>query len=461
LLNLGRHSLPEAEWPLLTKRIEEILRGQERLFAANPEIERLATHYAATLLRKYETEYAEPEEKYYEAVDLDSISSLRLRTIGAEYVSLSYLRKLGLDQCLSDRGLSERELHVVSLLIVGRLVSPGSERHTHLWAQKVSGLDELLNTDFSRLSKNTLYKVGIKILENKEAIEDHLRHRERDLFSLDEKIILYDLTNTFLEGQAARNPRAKFGRSKEKRCDARLLTLGLVIDGNGFPKTSKVFAGNQSEPKTLLEMIRALSGADCCQLEASAAGKSTPSDGLKGPSLAAARAAESEKTTVVIDAGIATEENLKALQRHYHYICVSRKKMEPPQSDDVIIIKQDQKNKVEAQRMSRHGEVFLYCKSELKQKKEKAIQSRFQQLFEDNLDQIAGSIHKKAATKNYQKVCERIGRLREKYARIAQFYRITVEEKMVWRIELPGSISRMNPMRSFLAAITCVPIEPT
>jgi len=146
-------------------------------------------------------------------------------------------------------------------------------------------------------------------LENKQVIEKHLRDRERDLFALEEKIILYDLTNTFFEGQALGNPKAKFGRSKDKRSDCRLLTLGLIIDGRGFPKVSKVFAGNQSEPTTLLEMINALREAD-----------PTWPNRLPG-----------DKPTVVIDAGLATEENLKELKSDYHYICVSRKRLSPPE----------------------------------------------------------------------------------------------------------------------------------
>ena len=407
LLNLGKLSLPQAQWPLLAKRIEEIVRGQEGLFPADPEIERLATQYAQKLLIKYEAEYSESDEKQYESVDVDSLTNLRFRTIGAEYVSLSYLKELQLDRCFSECGFSSRELEVASLLIIGRMVSAGSERHTHWWGQNISALDELLGTDFSNLSLNTLYKTTDRILENKQVIEKHLRDRERDLFALEEKIILYDLTNTFFEGQALSNPKAKFGRSKDKRSDCRLLTLGLIIDGRGFPKVSRVFAGNQSEPTTLLEMINALREAD-----------PTWSNRLPG-----------DKPTVVIDAGLATEENLKELKSDYHYICVSRKRLSPPESDDFILIKDDKKNKLEAQYLTHNGEVFLYCKSQLKGKKENAIQHRLEQLFEDNLNHLAQSIHRKGCTKNYQKVCERIGRLKEKYSKIAQFYNISVEQK--------------------------------
>ncbi|MCK4816491.1 transposase, partial [bacterium] len=233
LLNPGKLALPEDQWSLLAGRIQEIIRGQKTLFRENPEIERLATQYAQELLRKSEAECGETEGGCYQPVDLDSIGTSRVRTVGAEHVSLAYFRRLGLDTLLSECGFSKRAVQVATLLVISRLVRPGSERHTHRWAQNISALDELLDTDFGHLSLNTLYTVSKKILKAKERIESHLRIRERDLFGLDENIVLYDLTNTFLEGRAAGNPKAKFGRSKEKRSDCRLLTLGLVVDGHG------------------------------------------------------------------------------------------------------------------------------------------------------------------------------------------------------------------------------------
>lgn len=403
LLNLGKLTLPKAQWPVLARRIKEIIGGQKTLLRTNPQIERLASQYAQELIRRSEAQYSPSDQRHYETVDVDSVANSRVRTVGAEHVSLSYFRRLELDRLLGECGFSQRAVQVATLLVIGRLVSPGSERRTHRWAQHISAVDELLGTDFGHLSLNTLYKVSQQMLAAKEVIEKHLRDKERDLFGLQESIILYDLTNTFLEGRAAANPKAKFGKSKERRSDCRLLTLGLVIDGHGFPKVSKVFGGNQSEPKTLLEMINTLREADPHKTGA--------------------------KPTVVIDAGLATEENLQQLKPHYHYICVSRKKMEPPESDDFILITDEKQNRVQAQKVTRHGEVFLYCKSQRKGKKEKAMQSRLEQLFEDQLQHIAESIHKKGCTKKYQKICERIGRLKEKYARIARFYLISVQDK--------------------------------
>nr|WP_221894428.1 hypothetical protein [Bathymodiolus japonicus methanotrophic gill symbiont] len=139
--------------------------------------------------------------------------------------------------------------------IIGRMVSPGSELQTHDWLQNQTGLGELLGHDYGNTSLTRLYTVSDKLLKHQATLEYFLADREQTLFNLNRKIVLYDLTNTYFEGQCARNPKAKFGRSKEKRTDCPLVTLGLVLDGGGFPLSSQVFPGNASEPATLKLML--------------------------------------------------------------------------------------------------------------------------------------------------------------------------------------------------------------
>ncbi len=399
LLSLGRVRLPKEKWPRLVARIKAIIYNQQSLFAADKNIEQLAQKYAQLFIEKQGLDHGSDN---YQTVDVQSLENQRVRHIGGEYLGAAFFKKLQLAECLKSCGFTKRQIEIAMLLIIGRLVHPGSERHLHLWAQNISGLDELIKTDFHQLSLNSLYKVTDMLYEHKAEIEAHLRHRENDLFSLGETIILYDLTNTYFEGRAVSNSKAKFGRSKEKRSDCKLLTLGLVIDGKGFPKTSHVFSGSQSEPQTLLDMVTTLRQQD---------------------------PTTTHKPTVVLDAGLATDDNLDKLKEHYHYIAVSRKKMAPPTSDDFIVIKQTKQNKVEATRISTDDEVLLYCKSHLKQQKERSMQGRLQQNFEEQLIHIAKSIHKKGCTKRYGKVLERIGRLKEKYKQIARYYQIQVEEK--------------------------------
>ncbi len=402
ILSLGVLELPKDQWPRLTKRIEAIIQDQQTLFEETAKIEQLARKFAQQIIQKHAL-ILDDDAEHVETVDIRSLQNHRVRRIGAERLGLDFFKKLHLHDCLKACGLSKRQIEIAMLLIVGRLVHPGSERHLHGWAQDISGLDELINTDFSHLSLNSLYKVSDILFENKTTIEAHLRQRENDLFSLDETIILFDLTNTYLEGTAASNAKAKFGRSKEKRKDCRLLTLGLVVDSKGFPKTSQVFAGNQSEPETLLDMIKALHQQD---------------------------PTHTVKPTIVIDAGIATDDNLLALKKDgYHYIAVSRKKFDVPDTDNCIVLKETKQNKVEAKRIIGDDEIVLYCKSKLKQKKERSMQGRLQQNFEEQLSALSKSIHKKGGTKRYDKVLLRLGRLKEKYKQIARFYQIHVEER--------------------------------
>jgi len=121
-------------------------------------------------------------------------------------------------------------------VIGARLIYSASERAIHIWLQNISGLDELMDTDFSCLSQDRVYKVSDKLLKYKQEIEEHLNWKERNLFNLQERIILYSLTNTFFEGSSKYNQKVHFGHSKERGTDCPLVTLGLVLDSDGFPK---------------------------------------------------------------------------------------------------------------------------------------------------------------------------------------------------------------------------------
>ena len=146
---------------------------------------------------------------------------------------------------------------------------------------------------------------------------------------------------------------------------------------------------------------------------------------------------QSQKPTLVLDAAIATEENLKQLEEHdYHYIAVSRKKFDVPDFGNCLVIKETKHNKIEAKRITSDDEILLYCKSNLKQQKEQSMQSRFEKNFMEQLQYLSKSIREKGCTKRYDKVLQRIGRLKEKYKQLARFYQIHVEEKdgLAWRI---------------------------
>ncbi len=415
ILNLGRLDLPKEQWKALADQIEAELSGQKSLYPVDKHIAELAAHYAHLIVQKKliqpRTDASEePPAPEYETIDVNSLVDSRSRTLGAEYVGLASFRKLGLDALLAEKGFSQKQIDLAILSVVGRLVRPASELRTRRWAQHLTALDELLGTDFSHLSHNALYRISDLLLAHKDRIEAHLSRREKELFGLEEKIILYDLTNTYFEGQAKTNPKAKYGRSKEKRHDCPLLTLGLVLDEMGFPKRSRIFSGNVSEPGTLEEMIKELHG------------DSPRPDGHGRKNI-----------TVVLDAGLASEENLALLKKlGYDYLVVARNQpveFSEIDQDHLLTIKQDKTNKVEAQLIQQDGEHILYCKSFLKTEKEQSMKRQFQKRFEDDLKQVAAALSRKGGTKKYDKVLQRIGRLQQKYAPIARYYEIEVKRQ--------------------------------
>ena len=405
VLNLGTDfSLPPEKWKELADRIETIISGQCMLFPAAEDIEQLAQRYARQIICRHGQKSAVfPEKQHdpdFQTVDVDSLENEQIRPVGGESVVLSAIKELELDRKLEALNFNRCNLEAAIGVITARLLAPASERATHLWLGNRTSLDDLMETSFEGLSQDRVYKVSDLLLKNKEAIETHLQNRERHLFNLDEKILLYDLTNTFFEGSGKYNQKAHFGVSKEKRSDCPLVTLGLLMDSDGFPKKSEIFEGNVSEPSTLKTILPKISTAE-------------------------------QKPIVVTDAGIGTQDNILWLSENgYRYIVVSRKhKLEIPDDMEMTAVRENDRRVVRAAAgFTDTGEMEVYCHSTAKEIKERGIKNRFELRFEDELAKVRAALGKKRATKKYDKVLEKIGRLKERYRRVSHRYEITIQK---------------------------------
>ena len=408
ILNLGSgFSLSRDKWPELASRIHQIIHGERLLFEVSQDIEEMAQNYAAQIIQtKGQTHNIVDEQPDYREIDIDSLETHRPRSISIEHVGLETFNLLNLEDFLTNLGFNGSKLAAAIGIIIGRMCYPASERATYYWLQNISGLGELIDYDFNKLTTYKLYKASDMLLENKEAIENYLYSKEKQLFGFKEIITLYDLTNTYFEGQAEGNSSAKRGHSKEKRSDCPLITLAMMLDSSGFPKSTEVFEGNVSEPATLEKMIQKLE------------------KGGRKKSLF-----EPEKATVVLDAGIATEDNIKWLKANsYPYIVVSRKRHRQFNEDEAVIVKEDKKCTVKAQKVidAENDEILLYCHSSQREKKEKSINDRFTERFENALKYLESGLHIKRRVKNYDKVMEKIGRIRQKYPKASKHYSIDV-----------------------------------
>jgi transposase len=420
LLNLGTNfSLPREQWPELVSRIQNVIDGQIEIVKTPQAIEELAQNYAAQIIQSRHESKSDNEQLDYREVDIDSLAMVRPRSVSCEHVALEAFKALELDKQFKKLGFNGPQIATATGTIIGRMCNPGSELATHYWLQNVSGLGELIDYDFNKSNLYKMYAISDQLLKHKEAIEKHLYLQEKNLFGFKETITLYDLTNTYFEGSGAANKLGKRGHSKEKRTDCPLVTLGLMLDSSGFPKCSKVFEGNVSEPVTLEKMIKGMEQ------------KSSP-DLFKHP-----------KATIVMDAGIATEDNINWLKKNqYPYIVVSRKHHRQFDEDKAVIVKQDNDCTVKVQRVidSDNDEVLLYCHSSKREKKEQAINDRFTTNFEEALTHLESGLHKKRHIKKYDKVLEKIGRLKQQYSKAAKHYKIDVSKdeksgnavKIIW-----------------------------
>ena len=188
-------------------------------------------------------------------------------------------------------------------------------------------------------------------------MEQYLSRKTNQLFDIQDNIILYDLTNSYFEGEKRHSSLARYGRSKEKRSDCPLVVLALVVNVEGFIKYSSVYQGNISDSKTLCDSI------DHLRISTSQSGK---------------------RVIVVIDAGIATEDNLALIQeKEYDYVCVSRStKAEIRRSATgnpvvVVLDKQEREITLEPVLTGDDSTYYLKVKSPGKMLKEKAKKTLF------------------------------------------------------------------------------------
>ena len=349
-------------------------------------------------------------------VDLDTLEHDDTRSVGGERVCLAGLAELGFRDLLHERGVRGRDARIATALVVAKMLHPSSEREALRWLREDSAALELLDLDRGKaLSLQKLYRTGDVLWRLRRALQAGLFRRERELLELPDTIVFYDLTNTWYTGRSDKEL-LRFGRSKEGRKDP-LVTLALSLDGAGFPRGCEVLAGDVSEPSTLQAALR--------RFEAEVGGGGR------------------QKPTVILDAGIATEENIGWLgERGYGWICVSREtRPAPPEGEADVTLTTSAKQEVMAWKLDEdEGEVRLVAVSEGKQATEEAMLARHRERYEAALRRLHEGLTIPHHRKRYEKVMEMVGRLRERHRAVSAQYEVDVEKgegpnatAVVWR----------------------------
>ena len=304
--------------------------------------------------------FADDRELPRDAVDsvqvkLSELELRRPRMFGNCWLACELWRQLGLDEFWQQRLPKGREAvsweKVLRLLVVNRLLDPGSEFWLHRQWFLSSAMDELLGSDFAVAEKDRLYRCLDRVLEYKQELFVWLKQKWADLFAAEFEVLLYDLTSTYFEGEMEQNPKAKRGYSRDGRPDCLQVVIALVITPEGFPLAYEVMNGNTSDRATLRQFLSHVE---------STYGKA--------------------RRVWVMDRGIPSEAILAEMrepQRQTFYLVGTPKgKIHQHEQKWLDLPWQKVRDSVEVKLYEKDGELYVLAKSEGRQQKEIAIRRK-------------------------------------------------------------------------------------
>ena len=409
---------PREAWIELARKIEDALVGQSHLLEPDDADVADIVHRVRARRRNEQRRGGERPPPPRPAgsgalikVDPTRVATERHREAGPVHVGHQFWHRLELDRILRDCGLSATLLRLACAMVLNRLIAPASEHAMPAWLRRTA-LGDLFGTDFDTLEEDPLYKVLDQLHPHRAAIEAALAERERSLFNLDVTIYLYDLTSTYFEGACARNPKAKRGYSRDHRPDCKQVVVALVINRDGFAITHEVFAGNTQDRATLATMLDVLT----------------------------ARAGLTEGATVVVDRGMAFDENIAEIKRRkLHYVVACRQ----PERDRwladfedtdgfIAVLRQpsplnpgQKKTAIEVKIRRDGDQTYVLCRSAQRIPKDRAIRTKQEVRLRD-IDRLAERIAQRRLVKP-EKINQAIGRLKERYPRVARYFDLSYD----------------------------------
>jgi transposase len=408
---------PAEEWLRLARKVEEALVGQVNLFSeADPEVDQIVRQVQEQRIgkpRKSDNASTDPSQTTdLVTVHADRVTATQHRAAGPVHVGFQFWKRLEFDVILRRLGFSTKAIQLTCAMTLNRLIHPDSEHAMPDWIRSTA-LGDILGVDFTGLVHDPLYRNLDRLHPNRAAIESDLVERERNLFQLDSTVYLYDLTSTYFEGHAKRNPKAKRGYSRDKRPDCKQVVVGLVISREGFPIAHEVFDGNTQDRKTLGRIL----------------------DLLKD------RVGMPEGSTVVVDRGMAYAENLEEIQkRKHHYVIAGRQPERDEWLDEFETVEGfelvprepsplnpfQKKSVVRVKPVRRGDELIVLCTSEERIEKDRAIRHKQEGRFLADVVRLQGRIDN-GRLKREIAIGEAIGRLKERYPRVSRYHTITYD----------------------------------
>jgi transposase len=350
------------------------------------------------------------EEEVGEWVEVDArrVRAENSRDFGAPWLGLQLARQLDLDGFL-ERTLSAGREQVpwplmALALVLARLCEPASELHVAEHFYRHSALEDLLGISAEKVNDDRLYRALDALLPHKKALERHLQERLGRLFKLDYDLLLYDVTSTYFEGEAAANPLAQRGYSRDHRPDCKQVCIALVVTRGGMPLGYEVFAGNRVDVTTLQEVV-------------------TTMEGRYGAA----------NRIWVMDRGMISAANMTFLSSGGRRYIAGTPRSLLKRFEQRLLEKdwRDIREGLEVKLCpSPDGaETFILCRSADRREKEKAMHARFEKRIEEALARLqADGARRRLAAGALER---RVGRLLERNSRAAGLFRVSVNRSGV------------------------------
>ena len=336
-------------------------------------------------------------------IKLSSLTQHEARAIGCENLCNSTLRMLKIREYLTMRGWDRFDIDVALMQIIARAIYPYSELKTVRFLRENTALAEIFKIPKEKITKDLLYQSAQRLWDEHRGLEDWLHERVCSIFNIEEKILLFDITNTYFEGKYKHSEILRHGRSKEKRSDCKIVVLAAVVNTEGLLVRTSIYEGNRHDSTTLKEVIGSVSND----------------------------LATGARRIVVMDAGFYSAENVEWLTCNgFDYITVlpSAEARFTPSSDNIVKHHDSREQEIRLQlgtvTIDDVVKKALLVDSDAKALKERSMYEQACQRYEEGLECIKAGIAKKGGTKKRDAVNKRLGKLDEKYGAIRKSYTV-------------------------------------
>jgi transposase len=359
-----------------------------------------------------------PNDPQVARVLLNKVRLERTRQFGSCWLGLQLWKRLQLDRFFE--GAMDKQpadvpwSRVAAVLAINRLCAPGSELAIEERWYPSTALDDLLGIEESKLNDTRLYRCLDRILPHKTKLERHLKQRYGELFGAEFDVLLYDLTSTYVEGAAEKNPMMRRGYSRDHRPDCEQMVIALIVNSEGFPFSYETFDGNRADVSTMETILRMVE-----------------------------RKYGKARRIWVLDRGIVSEENLRAIRKRGGQYLVGTPRSQMKQfeeellKDDWMQVRPDVEVKKVA--IPQGEETYILCRTAGRQEKEEAIRNRFSARMEDALKRLAKAIET-GRLKDRNKMERRLGRIQAGHSQVSGLYNLALHDtrdgiRLQWSIK--------------------------